>query len=416
MFRFSIKNLLELSLLGLALAALPADPSPVASTDIICHTKNPAECYPRIFQPTEDFQVIHDDQHIPPGLHVRLNIYTGTKEARLNIPMEGEEIDPDLPTEQAVVVVPRTENEDESDERPALRDRVPQKPPAYEAAGKILPPIANDETITDSENFQRSLTVLGSSSTNLHENEENLNSALAVLVDLSHDIYYGVEIVKRQDILFSLVSLLSYSSSSPTVTSHQRRQAATILANAIQNNPTALKDAQATWTELLHDSCTSPSALTKVCSVDSLVSILYSSLSMETGSAAMKAKIYLLHGLTKSPELRNEFLKKNGLDLILSIFPKEGKEWDATRVKIAQFVTDTFLDEDMGAELGLFPTGKASDSRTCAKPENEHTEGCWDYHLDKMHGDEWKTEFARLLKKARVPFGGQEDYSDDREL
>ena len=60
--------------------------SPPASTELICHTTLASECYPAIFQPTEHFQRIHDDQSIPPGLHVRMNLATGLKEARLNVP------------------------------------------------------------------------------------------------------------------------------------------------------------------------------------------------------------------------------------------------------------------------------------------------------------------------------------------
>lgn len=36
-----------------------------------------------IFVPTEDWKVVKDGQHIPPGLHVRINLQTGLKEAKL---------------------------------------------------------------------------------------------------------------------------------------------------------------------------------------------------------------------------------------------------------------------------------------------------------------------------------------------
>src|SRR3982074_1439976 len=109
--------------------------SPLADTELICPTEHAGDCYPRVFQPTEEFQLIKEGQDIPPGLHVRLNIYTGEKEARLNIPMEGDE-DPALeriPVEQAMVVVDQPESESEE----AKQIPIPPNAPAYEAVGKI---------------------------------------------------------------------------------------------------------------------------------------------------------------------------------------------------------------------------------------------------------------------------------------
>lgn len=62
--------------------------------DQICISADSKSCYPHIFTPTLDFQPILEGQRIPPGLHVRLNVQTGEKEARLNVPMEeGVEMD-----------------------------------------------------------------------------------------------------------------------------------------------------------------------------------------------------------------------------------------------------------------------------------------------------------------------------------
>src|SRR5690349_15320230 len=118
--------------IGLTFATPPTDPSPAPSGDLICHTNNAAECYPRIFQPTKDFQVIHDDQDIPHGLHVRMDIYSGIKEARLNVPIDGDVDTSDIPTEQAMVIVEQPEQAaaEVKDEPIALRDKVNKKPPA----------------------------------------------------------------------------------------------------------------------------------------------------------------------------------------------------------------------------------------------------------------------------------------------
>ena len=45
------------------------------------------------FIPTREWQVVDDGQSIPPGLHVRINLATGLKEAKLLDPEEGGEAD-----------------------------------------------------------------------------------------------------------------------------------------------------------------------------------------------------------------------------------------------------------------------------------------------------------------------------------
>ena len=306
------------------------------------------------------FQRVRDDQHLPPGLHVRLNIWSGLKEARLNIPMADDEEMQDLPTERAVVMVPQPDQEP-LEENPALRDRLPQKPPVYEAAGKIPPPRDPDGSGDDSENFHRSVDVLGNLKT--EKVDTHTESAFLILADLSHDIYYGVELMKRRDVLSRLLSMTMYKSPDAAVASQYRRQAASVLANSVQNNPTALKEALNTWNKLSEPLCGG-----KSCREHDLAQYIYQFLEMEFEPSAMKAKIYALHGMLKDEDLRLAFLKLRGMDLLLSIFTRLGEQWDTARVKIAQFVTDTFLDENMGAQLGVWPVhGVAEGARLCQR-------------------------------------------------
>lgn len=51
---------------------------------------SPDDCYPQIFVPTNEWQQIRPGQDIPPGLHVRLNVDTLVREAKL---MDDEEDD-----------------------------------------------------------------------------------------------------------------------------------------------------------------------------------------------------------------------------------------------------------------------------------------------------------------------------------
>ncbi|KAK9452243.1 uncharacterized protein V1518DRAFT_410710 [Limtongia smithiae] len=67
------------------------------------------ECYPVLFEPTEEFRPVLLGQEIPPGLHVRLNFETGMREAKLL-----SDADKDIATDDvsgAVVVVTKDEGE-----------------------------------------------------------------------------------------------------------------------------------------------------------------------------------------------------------------------------------------------------------------------------------------------------------------
>jgi hypothetical protein len=42
------------------------------------------DCYPELFEPHREFKTVREGQQLPPGLHIRLNLETGLKEAKLN--------------------------------------------------------------------------------------------------------------------------------------------------------------------------------------------------------------------------------------------------------------------------------------------------------------------------------------------
>jgi nucleotide exchange factor SIL1 len=77
-----------LLLLVPVLAGKNSAPSKPNKSGQICPSSEPASCYPRLFVPTLDFQPVREGQQLPPGLHIRLNVQTMEKEARLNVPIE----------------------------------------------------------------------------------------------------------------------------------------------------------------------------------------------------------------------------------------------------------------------------------------------------------------------------------------
>jgi nucleotide exchange factor SIL1 len=323
-------------------ASAPSSPSPPASTSLICHTTDPRDCYPRIFQPTTEFQIVHDDQSLPPGLHIRLNWATGQKEAKINedlpineaelaIAVEGDDGDDD----GGVIKVPGVGRQ-----APLLAGNSPGAPPPYSAAGKI--PIPKDRT--EHELFATGIEILNS--INHDDNAATLPptllSALETLEDLSHDLYYGQEIARNSTTLRNLFSLLL-----PPTNTTIRAAASLVLGSSFQNNPTALSLA-----------LTSNNAL--------LITNLLSALTPNTPHPKVQERIlYALSATTRAPGQRAVFLKHNGMYLLQTAFasPTIGREdddsRDGVRGKIANFIKDNFLDElmmtgDVGDEDGSF--------------------------------------------------------------
>lgn len=389
---------------SLALAAPPSSSPSGKASDLICHTDNQADCYPRIFEPTLEFQIIHDDQDIPPGLHVRMDIYSGKKEARLNVPMEGETDYSDLPTEQAMVVVDPPAEEVQEEQQVALRDQQPQKPPAYDNAGKIMPPRPDSEgVVTDAEAYADAIKTLLNAESNADKSE-----ALPVLLELSHDIYYGLELMKNADVLKHLFYLMfSEDHWDAERTAKQHKQAASVLSSAIQNNPTALKAAQESWRSFMP----SPGNKSPIAGDNGLVERMLSLVVTEKDPAAARVKLQALGGLVKAPEVRDAFLEQDGMVVLLqkySEMPHTGG-WEQVREKIAQFVSDTFLDADMGAEVGVWPQERSTvDAEECA---SKLRSGCWPLYHDtfvnqdeeKDH-EEWSVPFKKLLDAAFEAF------------
>ena len=321
-------------------ASAPAS-SPPASTELICHTAHASECYPALFQPTEHFQVIHDDQYpIPAGLHIRMNLATGLKEARLNVP----EL-PGTPHADLVVIDnpprPRIEGDELVAEGPELQDqsdsdtgneREPYFPAAFDAEESSL--------------FSSSIATLHSttalSTTDL--------PALSALQDLAYSIHWGVALARDTIVSQHLVSAIDPGSAA---SAEVRSAAALLLGIAIHSNPDAL-DA------LLSHQFSSEAGMTPV---DNVLAALRDP---KQDDITLKTRtVFLLSQLCQNTEQLRIFLLSEGLATLYDIFGPEqmtvddGK--DKFRAKAANFIYDRILSS-LGSATGLVsqPGGKMS--------------------------------------------------------
>ncbi|KAI0116878.1 hypothetical protein F4814DRAFT_265572 [Daldinia grandis] len=406
MKRLAVAALVASSAFSLTNASSAASESPSAEAELICHTDNPAECYPKVFSATEHFQPVHDDQDLPPGLHVQLDIQTGQKQAKLVNPAEENPALEGLPVDRSVVVV---DPEPPQDEQP----RIPPGAPAYEPVGVVKAPKGKNEGFLEAlETVKKSSRADGNAAPVV--DPVDLDKALEDLEDLSHGLYYGLQIAEDADALHALLCLLTARDAAQAQRPLPQRTdflASAILASSTRNNRPALRAVEQSWDALLEKPCLpSPSPAP-------LRSELFSALQPTSapGSADEPAEAYatrlslaVLDGLLKSPQIAAQFLAHDGMRHFLRILQRADPVWDARKAKVARIVSDVFLDEDVGAVLGVWPTSASvSEASVCEGGGSDSLEdGCWEYHLEVIsrgpEAPDWSQPLLDLLRRRRA--------------
>lgn len=323
--------LLSCFLLSQAHASAPAS-SPSASTELICHTAHASECYPAIFHPTEHFQRIHNDQSIPPGLHVRMNLATGLKEARLNVPEPPGTPHADLVIIDDLPPLPSTEENEPLTEVSELQDQ--SDPDTGHERGPYYPAAFDVE---ESSIFHSSVATLHSATT---LSTTDL-PALAALQDLAHSIHWGLALARDKAVCQILVSAIDPGSAA----SAEVRSAATLLlGTAVHSNPDALN-------ALLSHSYSSEAGMAPVSSaLAALRDPKQEDISFKTRT------VFLLSQLCQDTEQLRIFIHSEGLNTLFDLFEPEkltlddGK--DKFRAKAANFIYDRILS-NLGVANGL---------------------------------------------------------------
>ncbi|KAK3335643.1 hypothetical protein B0T19DRAFT_364201, partial [Cercophora scortea] len=396
--------LISAFLCGAAAASSPESSatSPTADVDLICHTDNPSECYPKIFQATDEFQKVHPDQDLPMGLHVRLNINTGEKEAKINVPDEPTHPDLEgLPVDSSLITVDKPPSE-ESDQ--SAEARIPPNAPVYDPAGQIKEP--RTAKSAEGTTFHESLSIL--------KKGLDIDSALEMLEDISHDIYYGLKIAEDYETvkqLLCLASSIPNSNPENEISSRRARLAAQTIASTAQNNPKALSEIEKHWPALQNERC--PSS-TETLDMATFRLLSPSSSPTLTDPTLAKARVSAISSLLKNPTIRQHYLANGGIDLLLQVLAAshtDSPDWEPARRRAGLLVLDTFLDEDMGAVLGEWPTDTTpqADDKTCAAAQSDRDVSgqCWDWHAkqlaerNKADASHWSVELWGKLREQR---------------
>ncbi|KAI4188765.1 MAG: hypothetical protein LQ346_005245 [Caloplaca aetnensis] len=308
--------------------AQAAVPSPKASSELICNTVH--ECYPRIFQPTEHFQEIQDHQDLPPGLHVRMNLATGVKEARLNVPEP--QVDGDISSALTIIddsdlvgFKPEPENE------PEYHSILDQEDPSSQQPIRPLPDI-----IAESSSFP---DIVHQIKEHDQQDHEQLLPALTDLEDLSHSYHWGLSMAKDGDLVRKLFQLFLPS----TLSLEVRSLAALIFGTAIRNNPAAL---DAALSHFLNDEWP-----------EGPLEAVITALLHEQAPVLLNRIMFLLSSLCQDRTQLSRFLEAGGIDVLIGIYEAESAGRDdkeKLRRKVSHFVVDHLLTpEQEGVDIGL---------------------------------------------------------------
>ncbi|KAL5614867.1 hypothetical protein BROUX41_004948 [Berkeleyomyces rouxiae] len=386
-----------------------ASPLPPAAPhhEIICHTSDPSECYPRVFQPTDQFQNVHDDQDLPPGLHVRMNIYTGRKEAKLYNPAEDDDKSLEavlVDTHGSIVAV-----EDYED----AHDRIKQDGPMtgfYDAGDHV-----SKKALPQSDAIFAALAKLHAGDS---EGNAALDAALESLEDVAHDVYYGELMTSDYD---TVAALMCFSLDPPSAgissKNYPRDQVSShILGGALQNNPKALREVMGKWDRLMKHTCGVGRAPLEQKVFDQPIiapTTSLGSMPAETKASAHRVRslVNMYGGLLQDGKFRAAFLASGGMRHLLQVLLREEPELAPAQRRVGQVVLDTFLDEDMGALRGQWPlvepVERSQAADLCLLKETETSERCWDFHVERLmnrnkrHRGHWTKTLYDALKRER---------------
>lgn len=265
----------------------------IVNTDgeLICAPNNPTDCYPKIFEPTTEWQIIREGQDIPPGLHVRLNMENLAREAKF--------LDPSEETEGSSELMVNAEHNDNGDDSHQMTNEdqaneIQQKIKEFkQAQGK------SKASTADLNDFQSSVDEVQ------HHREGGdasiLSMALDTLIDLSHDIEFGVKLTQDSSVFRSLVDV-----SKSIQDEDLQEKVYRIMGSSLRNNPDAvnnvLKNQDATFVEGLFDK-----------------------LNTNASDAIKKRILGIIHALTQNSHFNAKYFNSNNansaIDSLISVFP-----------------------------------------------------------------------------------------------
>ena len=210
--------------------AAPHHTDVYVSGDLLCNDEG---CYPLIFEPSNDWQVIKPEQRLPAGLDIRVNLDSGLKEAKLG------------------------------DGSTRLTDEMQAVEVMSTADGAEVVPIAEASEATVGANSATINHEFSQQFASIQEALDEENYALAEarfddVLEFAHDYKHGYTIVSNE---FDLLSSVCLNTSLPT---SLREIDARFILGCLRNNPPVIEYIETHQSGFARDIFNSINAVTKV--------------------------------------------------------------------------------------------------------------------------------------------------------
>ncbi|ODV62154.1 Sil1p ASCRUDRAFT_6782 [Ascoidea rubescens DSM 1968] len=281
-----------------------------AST-LICHGEQ--KSHPKVFQPSNQWQVIHHDQEIPKGIHVKIDINTGVKEGKLideKDDVSNNEQKSHLSVVQDLELDPSIDDTEELllDEADSDYDNK-----SYSLMKDFI------ENMKFNAEDQNSLELAISTLTDCQFiDNESVSKALSTLRDLSYDLIYGEKITGNKKLIQSLQNLIEKSDHVDEKSTYQKKESCLrIISSSVRNNPKAANNLLSNYKDI----------------VPYLISQLKDTVGMKSDKVT-DATLSVIGSLISTKTFLIEFRKLRGLEIIKDIFVNEFHEK----------ILDVFLD------------------------------------------------------------------------
>lgn len=326
--------------------------------EIICDPDSPSDCYPRLFVPTAEWQAIKPGQDIPPGLHVRMNVDTLTREAKILDPNEDTNNGSLEEPVSDLVVSDISQEEQQQQEAEILEEQkgsIQQKiVDAYKDNGQVPDKPKPHVSIEDLNDYESAVNQLSFFFED--RNTAFLSKALDVLVDLSHDIEFGMKLSRDQSI-FDILQKISHNLSPNEA--DLKEKIFRIMGSTLRNNPEAVKN-----------------VLDKQSS--SFMDAIFVELSSPENSDVIKKRILgVIQGLTSDDHFNfNYFHFGNdrsayGISQLINVFPRLEQ---GTKLRLVNILEDIKII-DLPVNVG----GDKKSKEDSVKPDNKMSAFLQDY-------------------------------------
>lgn len=343
-------------------------------------------CYPKVFVPTEEWQVVFPDQVIPAGLHVRMDYENGVKEAKINDPneeVEGVAVavgEPEAEIEIEDLTGEEDLNANQKVQR-AIEKAIKEKRIKEGHKPNVNIPESDHQTFTDAVGALRDYKLNGHAAM--------LPIALSQLEELAHEIDFGIAL-SEADPLSALLEVLEDAK----VDVESKIMAARTIGASLRNNPHALD-------KVLNNP--------KVDLVESLLGDLAKS--AETKADKLSASIvYALTGILKTPETVTRFVDLHGGATLRKLYEAGS---DDVKGRVSTLIEDVLATPDLHTDFASITGAVKKRSADWWQDELKEWSGVFQKSLPSKLPAKIKSKVYSSLSAIRRNFRESVDVSED---